>query len=114
MVKKIITLLLISSLIIFVGCSQDLNLDNNNNSNIDNNNQTDDNSDNNENNQDLKLACENNNGKWIEDFQECEGISENICLELGGNYNSCASACRHDPDAQMCTKQCVFVCSFNN
>ncbi|MFO7710664.1 MAG: DUF333 domain-containing protein [Candidatus Woesearchaeota archaeon] len=55
--------------------------------------------------------CENlYEGEWLDEHQECEGISENQCQELGGSFDDCASACRHDPDAEICTKQCVFVC----
>ncbi len=57
--------------------------------------------------------CEDAGGKWIESASECEGISEQLCTQLGGDYNSCASACRNDPDAQVCTMQCVFVCEFD-
>ncbi|MFT4326647.1 MAG: hypothetical protein ACMXYK_04050 [Candidatus Woesearchaeota archaeon] len=57
-------------------------------------------------------ACEAYRGTWIESAEECEGISQNVCEDLGGNYNECASACRNDPDAEFCTMQCVFVCEF--
>ena len=57
--------------------------------------------------------CQELGGKWLEEFSECEGISEQVCEELGGNFNQCASACRNDPNAEMCTMQCVQVCSFN-
>ncbi|MGM5488200.1 MAG: putative hemolysin [Nanobdellota archaeon] len=58
--------------------------------------------------------CKSHGGEWLGEHQECEGISEAQCQELGGHYDSCASACRHDPDAEMCTKQCVFVCDVNS
>jgi len=61
----------------------------------------------------LELQCEENKGTWIESANECEGISKEVCTNLGGNFNECASACRNDPDAQMCTMQCVLVCEFN-
>jgi hypothetical protein len=57
-------------------------------------------------------ACESAEGTWIESAQECEGISAEYCQEIGGNFNECASACRNDPDAQICTMQCVLVCEF--
>ena len=56
--------------------------------------------------------CSENEGIWIEEHKECEGISEEICKELDGEFDACASACRNDPDAEICTKQCVLVCSF--
>jgi hypothetical protein len=60
-----------------------------------------------------ELACNELEGTWIDIANECEGISEEQCINLGGNYNTCASACRNDPEAIMCTMQCVFVCEFN-
>jgi len=54
--------------------------------------------------------CEMQGGTWIEEAAECEGISEQACDSLGGEFNNCASACRNDPDAMACTKQCVLVC----
>lgn len=62
----------------------------------------------------LQEQCENiNSGTWIESAQECEGINESTCTQLEGEFNSCASACRNDPNASVCTLQCVQVCSFN-
>jgi hypothetical protein len=60
-----------------------------------------------------KEACESAEGTWIESAQECEGLSAEYCQEIGGNFNECASACRNDPDAQICTMQCVLVCEFD-
>ena len=64
---------------------------------------------------DLSISekCESLNGVWIDEYSECEVPSRAACNELGGNYNGCESACRHDPDAQVCTAQCIQVCSFN-
>lgn len=58
-------------------------------------------------------ACLSFDGNWVLGFNECEGMSETQCLELGGTYNECASACRNNPEAEICTMQCVQVCSFN-
>jgi hypothetical protein len=60
----------------------------------------------------IKEACVQFGGIWYEEFKECESISEINCVELGGDFDLCASACRHDPDAEVCTMQCVLVCSF--
>lgn len=49
---------------------------------------------------------------WSEKYRECSVKSEKECKQLGGRYDFCASACRHDPNAQLCTTQCVQVCSF--
>lgn len=55
-------------------------------------------------------SCESIGGTWIEDVKECEGISEEQCKRLGGTFHECASACRNDPNAEICTLQCVLVC----
>ncbi len=57
-------------------------------------------------------ACLSFDGNWISDTQECEGMSKDQCEKLGGAFNECASACRNDPDAEICTLQCVLVCKF--
>jgi membrane-bound inhibitor of C-type lysozyme len=61
-----------------------------------------------------KSSCEQNSGIWYVDNNTCEinSFSEEECKAKGGEFNSCASACRHDPKAQMCTLQCVLTCSF--
>ncbi|MGM5480496.1 MAG: hypothetical protein ACQESC_03485 [Nanobdellota archaeon] len=61
----------------------------------------------------LEKECEHNNGTWLSEHAECEGIPESTCQEMGGYFNECASACRHDPEAEFCTMQCVIVCQFN-
>ncbi|UCD04306.1 MAG: hypothetical protein JSW73_01560 [Candidatus Woesearchaeota archaeon] len=60
----------------------------------------------------LMLNCGNAGGIWIAEVLECEGISEEDCIKLGGTFDECASACRNDPTAEICTLQCVQVCSF--
>ena len=61
---------------------------------------------------DLRGVCENAGGTWLPDSRECEGISRESCENAGGIFNECASACRNDPDAEICTLQCVLVCQF--
>lgn len=56
--------------------------------------------------------CEEVGGKWLFDSYECEGVSKESCNEIGGVHNECASACRNDPTAEICTMQCVLVCQF--
>ncbi|MCX6740308.1 MAG: hypothetical protein NTZ49_03710 [Candidatus Parcubacteria bacterium] len=56
--------------------------------------------------------CQKNNGTWLAEYKECEYISRQVCEQLGGVFSECESACRHDPQAQMCTLQCVSVCKF--
>lgn len=64
----------------------------------------------------LAQACQQAGGDWLAEHNECEGVvgneGESWCTSRGGSYNDCASACRHNPDADFCTQQCVFVCSF--
>lgn len=61
----------------------------------------------------LQGACLSFDGNWLEEFNECEGMPQQMCADLGGNFNECASACRNDPNAEFCTMQCVQVCSFD-
>lgn len=61
----------------------------------------------------LEQACLAEGGIFIAGHNECEDISEDACTELGGVYDSCASACRHEPAETICTAQCVLVCSFD-
>ena len=37
-------------------------------------------------------------GTWIDEHNECEDISEAVCNDLDGDYDPCASACRHDEE----------------
>jgi len=63
-----------------------------------------------------RTECENNGGKWLEKFQECENLTQNVCEELGGQYKSCVSACRHMPPRDppiICSSICVRVCEFS-
>lgn len=58
--------------------------------------------------------CRNSQGRWINDFLECEYIPRDLCAELGGEFNQCTSACRNEPNAWACTRECVPVCDFSN
>lgn len=53
--------------------------------------------------------CTGIGGQWT--GYDCVGLSQEQCTELGGEFNECASACRNDPDAEICTLQCVQVCN---
>jgi hypothetical protein len=58
-------------------------------------------------------SCARHNGTWLEQYQECEYASKEWCAAEGGQFDECASACRHDPNlARPCTMQCVPVCKF--
>ncbi|GEM_PF-5575345 len=54
--------------------------------------------------------CSGEGGNYLPEHDECVGISGSSCNSLDGSFDSCASACRNNPDAQMCTQQCVQVC----
>jgi hypothetical protein len=61
--------------------------------------------------QDVKISdCEKAGGSLDQKNRECLGVSESECRSIGGTFDECASACRNDPDAEMCTLQCVQVC----
>ncbi|MEA3248896.1 MAG: DUF3298 domain-containing protein [Patescibacteria group bacterium] len=55
-------------------------------------------------------SCEDAGGTWLEDHDECEYVSRDWCEDMGATFNECESACRHDPNAEICTLQCVPVC----
>lgn len=57
-------------------------------------------------------ACLSFDGNWLPETRECEGMSKEQCESLGGTFNECASACRNNPKAEVCTMQCVIVCQF--
>jgi len=65
-----------------------------------------------------KKVCTQNAGTWVSDHQECEYIPQDVCETAGGNFQECASACRHteakDGEPMTCTMQCVQVCAFEN
>lgn len=55
--------------------------------------------------------CNSKGGQWSEKVRECLGVDKNVCQSIGGQFNECASACRNNPEAEICTMQCVQVCS---
>lgn len=55
-------------------------------------------------------ACIAQGGSWDPQYRECVGVRPLQCDAIGGAFNECASACRHNPDAEVCTLQCVQVC----
>jgi hypothetical protein len=58
-------------------------------------------------------SCARHNGTWLEQYRECEYASKEWCGTEGGQFDECASACRHDPNLERpCTMQCVPVCKF--
>lgn len=41
---------------------------------------------------------------------EAPEMTKALCESAKGTWNECASACRNDPKAEMCTMQCVLIC----
>ena len=60
---------------------------------------------------DVELLCMENNGTWLSEHNECEGINQIQCEQMGGMFDECASACRHNPEAVYCIQICVPVCT---
>lgn len=58
-------------------------------------------------------SCVAMSGVWYLYNKTCEVnyLSQSGCLALGGEFNECNSACRHTPDAEICTMQCVVTCT---
>lgn len=56
-----------------------------------------------------KEKCEDKAGKFLQEYNECEGITSQDCDNMGGVYDDCASACRHTK-ADVCIQVCVPVC----
>jgi hypothetical protein len=59
-------------------------------------------------------SCAQMKGVWYSSEKVCEvnQLSASQCKAKGGIFNECASACRHDSTAQVCTMQCVLTCTF--
>ncbi len=56
--------------------------------------------------------CVNAGGQWSAEHKECMGVGSESCVAIGGTFNECASACRHNPKAEACIMMCVQVCTF--
>ncbi|MGV8141238.1 MAG: hypothetical protein ACP5NW_02225 [Candidatus Woesearchaeota archaeon] len=63
-------------------------------------------------NAEMQDLCRDAGGIWLSESKECEDISEEQCSIMNGEFNECASACRNDPGAEVCTLQCIMVCQF--
>ncbi len=59
------------------------------------------------------FGCENAGGTWLDEFNECEYVGQEWCENKGGEWKECESACRNNPEAEICTMQCVLVCRFS-
>ncbi len=62
----------------------------------------------------IESLCQQKNGLYFPTEKICEvnQLSKTQCLSQNGQFNECASACRHDPKAEICTMQCVLTCTF--
>ncbi|MBN2566746.1 hypothetical protein JXB02_01515 [Candidatus Woesearchaeota archaeon] len=58
-----------------------------------------------------EILCNDAGGTWLPAYEECEYVSEEDCVGMGGEYFECGSACRNDPEAEICTLQCVPYCA---
>lgn len=62
----------------------------------------------------LEEACSKlYQGDWVSEYKECENINKDQCNLLGGAFNECASACRHNTEEQFCILLCIPVCSLD-
>jgi hypothetical protein len=61
----------------------------------------------------IEQACVDAGGVYIAEHVECELISEAACADMGGTFDECASACRHEPEDVVCTANCVPLCTFD-
>ena len=61
----------------------------------------------------VQNLCNTQGGQWSEKVRECLGVDKKVCESIGGQFNECASACRNNPQAEVCTMQCVQVCELN-
>lgn len=59
-----------------------------------------------------RAACLESGRRWLDGHNECEGMDERLCRDLGGRYESCGSPCRHDAQARVCIQMCVSYCRF--
>ena len=62
----------------------------------------------------IESLCKQKNGVYYSTEKLCEvnQLSKTQCLAQNGQFNECASACRHDPKAQVCNMMCVLTCTF--
>ncbi len=57
-----------------------------------------------------QVLCQSKKGTWSADYDECNGLKETECTQIGGTFYSCASPCRHDLKATVCIQSCAEVC----
>ena len=59
---------------------------------------------------DAAQACVAAGGHVDAVHQECLDVSPTACEGMGGQFQECASPCRHQPEAMMCITRCDAVC----
>ncbi len=60
---------------------------------------------------DLAEACSSAGGTWLFEHLECEIDDQTWCEARGGEFDDCASPCRHSP-GEICVTVCQPLCSF--
>lgn len=56
--------------------------------------------------------CEKQDGNWLADHQECEGITQEWCENFNGRFYQCSDACRHFTVQVQCKHPCVSLCEW--
>lgn len=66
----------------------------------------------------LVEQCQNADGEWLDEYNECQWMSgdeeelSRICsVEMGGEFDACASPCRNVGNIGACIASCDMVCS---
>ncbi len=61
---------------------------------------------------DLAEACSSAGGTWLFEHLECEIGDRTWCEAQDGEFDDCASSCRHSP-GEICATVCQPLCSFS-
>ncbi|MBI5147263.1 MAG: hypothetical protein HZA84_08645 [Thaumarchaeota archaeon] len=62
----------------------------------------------------LPATCVQNGGNWLEEYDECEYVSEEQCSLMGGQYEE-KSSCRHSLNPSgWCSGEGIPVCTFDS
>lgn len=59
-----------------------------------------------------ETRCLEHGGTWYGQSLQCNGLDQNTCQSLNGEYDQCGVACGRYYDGP-CTRQCVQACYFN-
>lgn len=58
-----------------------------------------------------ETRCRENGGAWIADSNQCNGLAQNTCTNIGGIFDRCGSACGRNYRGG-CAKICALACYF--